>query len=243
MEVHHHAHTARKKWTHYFWEFLMLFLAVFCGFLAEYQLEHKIEKERAKKYIHSMYEDLKTDTATFAELLTIYHEKSSQLQAYNSCYEAIAGNRDTTDCMGVIFLYANSFPDMITADRTMQQLKSSGGLRLLKDDDADSIILYDAAIRKSLQGERTDFQEVQTLLRNCAYDILNFRGVYRKYFQPDSLQSIPMLEGGKKEQVNKFFIVLTRYLLVLYSRVESVSNLKTKAVSLLHYFEKKYHFK
>ncbi len=40
MEVHAHTHTARKKWTHYFWEFLMLFLAVFCGFLAENQREH-----------------------------------------------------------------------------------------------------------------------------------------------------------------------------------------------------------
>ena len=29
MEVHHHTHTPRKKWTHYFWEFLMLFLAVY----------------------------------------------------------------------------------------------------------------------------------------------------------------------------------------------------------------------
>ena len=28
MEVHAHTHTPRKKWTHYFWEFLMLFLAV-----------------------------------------------------------------------------------------------------------------------------------------------------------------------------------------------------------------------
>ena len=51
MEVHHHAHTARKKWTHYFWEFLMLFLAVFCGFLAEYQLEHTIEHQREKQYM------------------------------------------------------------------------------------------------------------------------------------------------------------------------------------------------
>ena len=39
MEVHHHAHTPdshrdKKKWTHYFWEFLMLFLAVFCGFFS-----------------------------------------------------------------------------------------------------------------------------------------------------------------------------------------------------------------
>ncbi len=50
MEVHAHTHTARKKWTDYFWEFLMLFLAVFCGFLAEYQLEHKIERaSRAKE--------------------------------------------------------------------------------------------------------------------------------------------------------------------------------------------------
>ena len=42
----------------------MLFLAVFCGFLAEYQLEHKIEKDREKQFIRSFVEDLKTDTAT-----------------------------------------------------------------------------------------------------------------------------------------------------------------------------------
>ena len=57
MEVHAHTHTARKKWTHYLWEFLMLFLAVFCGFLAEYQLEHKIEKEKGMQYISSFYEE------------------------------------------------------------------------------------------------------------------------------------------------------------------------------------------
>ena len=61
MEVHHHAHTARKKWTHYFWEFFMLFLAVFCGFLAENQLEHMIEHQREKQYMKSMVEDLEKD--------------------------------------------------------------------------------------------------------------------------------------------------------------------------------------
>lgn len=37
MEVHHHTHPShgKKTWKEYFWEFLMLFLAVFCGFLAE----------------------------------------------------------------------------------------------------------------------------------------------------------------------------------------------------------------
>ena len=42
MEVHAHTHTEKKKFTHYLWEFLMLFLAVFCGFLAENFREHKI---------------------------------------------------------------------------------------------------------------------------------------------------------------------------------------------------------
>ena len=44
----------------------MLFLAVFCGFLAEYQLEHKIEKNREKQFMRSMIEDLKADTANIA---------------------------------------------------------------------------------------------------------------------------------------------------------------------------------
>ena len=79
MEVHAHTHTARKKWTHYFWEFLMLFLAVFCGFLAEYQLEHKIEKEKGMQYIRSFYKDLKTDTAEFAGLIEIYENKMNAL--------------------------------------------------------------------------------------------------------------------------------------------------------------------
>ena len=49
MEVHAHTHTARKKWTHYFWEFLMLFLAVTLGFFVENQREHYIENQREKK--------------------------------------------------------------------------------------------------------------------------------------------------------------------------------------------------
>src|SRR5206468_9784136 len=62
MEVHAHTHTERKKWTHYFWEFLMLFLAVFCGFLAENFRERGVEKEKEKQYMESMLKDLASDT-------------------------------------------------------------------------------------------------------------------------------------------------------------------------------------
>jgi len=81
MEVHAHTHTARKKWTHYFWEFLMLFLAVFCGFLAEYQLEHKIEKDREKQFIQSFIEDLETGTAAINKNLLFRKAKGYQMDS------------------------------------------------------------------------------------------------------------------------------------------------------------------
>ena len=40
----------------------MLFLAVFCGFLAENQREHFVEHNREKQYMRSLIEDLETDT-------------------------------------------------------------------------------------------------------------------------------------------------------------------------------------
>jgi len=72
MEVHAHAHTERKKWTHYLWEFIMLFLAVFCGFLAENQREHLVEHNRAKDYARALIQDLKSDTANINQYSGYY---------------------------------------------------------------------------------------------------------------------------------------------------------------------------
>jgi predicted MPP superfamily phosphohydrolase len=66
MDVHHHSHTERKKWAHYFWEFLMLFLAVFCGFLAENQRRHMVEHQREKQYMGSLLSDLAADTTVLS---------------------------------------------------------------------------------------------------------------------------------------------------------------------------------
>ena len=82
MEVHHHSHTPRKKWTHYFWEFLMLFLAVFCGFLAENQREHIVEKLRAKEYAKSLLSDMRLDTGELRRGISI-------TKFTNSCMDII----------------------------------------------------------------------------------------------------------------------------------------------------------
>jgi hypothetical protein len=48
----------------------MLFLAVFCGFLAEYQLEHKIERDRSKQFLQSMLVDVRTNINILDSLIS-----------------------------------------------------------------------------------------------------------------------------------------------------------------------------
>jgi hypothetical protein len=75
MEVHHHSQTPRKKWTHYFWEFLMLFLAVFAGFLAENQREHIVEHQRERKFANRLLSDLRQDSLFFETRIQLLEKR------------------------------------------------------------------------------------------------------------------------------------------------------------------------
>ena len=48
MEVHHHPHVEKKNFKEYFFEFVMIFLAVTMGFFAESLREHLITTRKKK---------------------------------------------------------------------------------------------------------------------------------------------------------------------------------------------------
>ena len=133
MEVHHHSHTSRKKWTHYLWEFLMLFLAVFCGFLAEYQLEHKIERDRADEYAGLFLEDLKNDSAYVSQLLAnqqgMLAHADSLLMVLSSDQFA-KHNYEVVDHFNKIAVYIDFNPAFPV---NFDQAKNSGSLRYIKN--------------------------------------------------------------------------------------------------------------
>jgi hypothetical protein len=147
MEVHHHSHSARKKWTHYFWEFLMLFLAVFCGFLAENQREHYIEHLREKQYMRSLLEDLTTDTTTVKR---VYNRALIQNALLDSLIEL--GNYGQMTDMNIDRLYflhgqTTRFLNIRFEDGTSSQLKNAGGMRLVRNKQvSESIRQYWAKI-------------------------------------------------------------------------------------------------
>ena len=156
MEVHHHAHhEGKKNWKSYFWEFLMLFLAVFCGFLAEYQLEHVIENSREKQFIKSYIEDLKIDMASINSNLIYQKTRKEQLDSLMMFLETqtVKGNESDVYYLGRVLIRTRRFQ---TSDRTITQLKNSGALRLIRNEQAaDSIISYQKLVETVL-GNITD---------------------------------------------------------------------------------------
>ncbi len=137
MEVHHHAHDPaaphhKKNWKSYFWEFLMLFLAVFCGFLAEYQLEHTIEKDREKVYIENVLEDLKADTAIYNS----YSKNNKVLFELIDTLVNLVKSAERKQHVGKLAYTARmilpKYKPLYITDRTYDQMKNSGALRLIR---------------------------------------------------------------------------------------------------------------
>lgn len=131
MEVHAHTHTPRKKWTHYLWEFLMLFLAVFAGFLAENRREHIVEKKRAHQFLQSMLLDVRTNMANLDSLMKQNH---IIIANHDSLVNWLLQDSATIDRaafakkMGAVWVR-----NFLVRKETYEQMKSSGSLRYVGD--------------------------------------------------------------------------------------------------------------
>ena len=241
MEVHKHPHhvTHKKKWGEYLLEFFMLFLAVFLGFLVENYREHQVEKDKAKQYVRSFYDDLKTDTAEFARIIIRYERKVEAFSKRDECFDSLSTHSQSYNpCVDKLIWNANGFPDIVNADQTLLQLKNSGGLRLLSQNDADSILKYDKQMRDFIRFETTGYQERQYRIRELFYSILNYKKIKLKAPDP----TVPLLNTNDPEKINKLFVELNEYAVASQSHLESLKQLNRKAAGLIDYFKAKYNY-
>jgi hypothetical protein len=133
MEVHHHPalHQAQKKWKEYFLEFLMIFLAVTLGFIAENIREHIVNQKKEKHYIENVIADLKTDTATIT--LSI-HMQNLLLKKMEAVLEIPIEKLDDLSLQDTLYqnlvpFYAASWI-FVQNNNTVTQLKNAGGFNV-----------------------------------------------------------------------------------------------------------------
>jgi hypothetical protein len=120
----------------------MLFLAVFCGFLAENIREHSVEHQRAKVYAATLYEELKKDTADINNTIQNIKFTTGKLDSF-CLFSTEKIKRHITN--GMLYYYASytTSINFYTSDNTtIEQLKSSGNLRIMGNAISQKINVY-----------------------------------------------------------------------------------------------------
>jgi hypothetical protein len=135
MEVHHHSHHP-KNWKEYISEFLMLFFAVFLGFMSEYYLEYRAERHKEHDYLVSMVEDLKADTT---EIATKNIAMNELMSSGNKLTQLAYKKTWTEEDIDTIYLKSiNLVTRLVTLNftsGTIDQLKNAGGFRLIRNEE------------------------------------------------------------------------------------------------------------
>ncbi len=253
MEVHHHSspasggtHTSRKKWTHYFWEFLMLFLAVFCGFLAEYQLEHVIENQREKKYAASLLEDLAKDTTELNKVILFWEIYNRRIDTIRNEIEKEPSERNR------VLLYQNAAKlqnnnTFTYHDRTIKQLKNSGNFRLIrKKAVTDSLVEYDGLFETAIRNIQESYNELSHQRRELQDQLFNskfYRLIYDLNFDSVAKQepTIIALIEGKEELLFRYYNRLENLHWLNRARIRFHKQMLRQAISLIGSIKKEYH--
>jgi hypothetical protein len=244
MEVHAHSHTPRKKWTHYIWEFFMLFLAVFCGMLAEYKLEHIIEHQREKQYIRSLIKDVELDLAS---LKSSYNNRKIQINYFDSLRSLLKDGYENH--LNDLYFYARHIARPVPFqyhDRTIQQLKNSGNLRLIKNiDAADSITIYDNEIIKTTLVQQEGEVEIRRFIGNNIMGEIFDSNTWND--MTDSAGTIirpvnnPVLLNRDRILLNKFSFIIVRLKGTLIQTNRLIISTEKSAENLIELLKKEYH--
>lgn len=152
MEVHHpHSHGHNKKLKEYFLEFLMLFLAVSLGFLAENLREQFIEKERSHELLQSFMNDVRTNIKLIDSL--VEGNKNMIIKNDSAVLYIISNDKVELDSFFNYLTVVNY--RYLYNNETYEQMKSSGSLRYIKDS-----VLLKKMIEYSNLSKTTEYRSV-----------------------------------------------------------------------------------
>ena len=247
MEVHHHSHHP-KKWKEYITEFLMLFLAVSLGFMAENIREHQIEQNREKQYIVSFVADLESDIVNIMEGMP---RKDARIKAIDTLFQYFNENPNVTSVPAIIVkkmkraAYDRSYVRNTT---TINQLKNSGNLRLIQNRRVvDSIASYDWRWSR-VEYYRETYITNQKDIYHLEEEILEAKDIIGFYINNDSLTSenSSPITGNiriRREKLNAYLNLLSRQLIVTKLDKENYRKIAVMSRDLINNIKQEYDLK
>ncbi len=249
MEVHQHSHTQRKKWSHYFWEFLMLFLAVFAGFMAENQREHMVEHQRAKDYAFNLYEELKLDTQSLTKIIKDNYEVVGKLDTFCLYIREKTERKVNNGMLYYYSSYATAVYNFTSNNTTIEQLKGSGNLRIMGNEVSQKISDYGRRLHE-LEFEyllsRSEFEKIEELNFKIFDGFIKtqlFNPSIRKQSRDTAYKINPPLINNDTLLMKEFVGWLKFEARIYFQQNENLLKpLKQSAIELLALLKKEYHF-
>jgi hypothetical protein len=250
MEVHHHVHDPaaphlKKNLKSYFWEFFMLFLAVFCGFLAEYQLEHKIENDREKKYVKALINDLVQDSLEANKWLKKNLERTLINDSLLKLFGGDFTKAENSKKMYSYFLKTTGLPLFEPHTSTLTQLKNSGSLRLIHNQEIINEILKYNQQTVFLETINNAYQESYKEIWRAAAPVLHINLFYDSSFADYDkkivfTKSFPPITCSR-EAMDIFFGAATTQQRYTRQQVALLSKQISAANTLISFLKKEYH--
>lgn len=195
---------------------------------------------------------MRSDTARISFYTNFDETKLVSLANLGTCYNLISKNPNEASCLIDLIKNTSINRPFKKTDRTLNQLYSAGGFRLLPNEDADSIIAYQKEYDDFQDFQTTAFQEAQNKVRSSFDRLINF-GANEQMFKPQGGKLIgsfnerdvtaPILFTHDKALLNKYFNELELYYRVTYNHKRMLLTLQEHQIRLIQYFENKYHLK
>ena len=246
MEVHAHTHTPRNKWTHYLWEFLMLFLAVFCGFLAENQREHMVEHQREKQYMRSLLQDLQTDTATIKRVSNLALIQKASLDSLIELGNLSPVKEENIGKLYMLKGRTNRFLNIRLEDGTSSQLKNAGGMRLIRNTEVANAIRQYWAYEESIYRVRDRLESAGENINDVGVKIF-----HNKYSVPGKEPLDPPIEikpgavfiNNDPKLMAEFINRIASKLLRTKVYIKELESTMQAATHLMELIKEEYHLK
>ena len=139
-----------KKWSHYLFDFIMLFLAVSAGFFVDNKREVYMERQRANQFAKQLLADLRLDSLLF-------EQRNRDIQSLQVGFDKLlsmliqdtaAENRQVLETL-LPLAYVFDLPATAT---TYNQMKSSGALRYIENQELTAHLqdYYDVLLPRSI---------------------------------------------------------------------------------------------
>jgi hypothetical protein len=142
MEVHHHPDVEKKGFKEYILEGLMIFIAVMMGFFAESLREHMADREREKQYMHAMVIDLQKDSVQINNEIAYTNHDIVELDSLFRCLHSPKLTDSVQFKLYQLNMKAGPLVGFEFSDAASVQLKNTGGLRLIQDQEVTSAIIH-----------------------------------------------------------------------------------------------------